>query len=198
MSKFGLIYAGAQKNVGPSGVTIVIVREDLLSSALPICPTSLNYKITSDNMSLYNTPPSWSIYITGLVFEWLKKQGGLSVIADRNAAKSKLLYDRLDASKFFFAPVSKNARSSMNVVFLVGDFTASTDKQDNNYCATRGKFAVNAKLQAEFVALCKQNNLVGVEGHRSVGGMRVSLYNAVSLDDVKVLVDVMAQFEKNK
>jgi len=174
VTKYGLIYAGVQKNVGPAGVQIVIIREDLLREDLPSwCPTMLNYKIHADNDSLYNTPPAYGIYICGLVFKWLKKQGGLSAIKEYNEKKAKILYDFLDNSKLFKGTVEKNSRSLMNVPFVTG----------------------SDELDKKFIEEAKNEGLVQLKGHRSVGGMRASIYNAMPIEGVKALVEFMAKFE---
>ncbi|HUY03607.1 MAG TPA: 3-phosphoserine/phosphohydroxythreonine transaminase [Rhodocyclaceae bacterium] len=174
VSKYGLIYAGAQKNIGPAGLTIVIVREDLIGCAVPTPPAMLDYKSYADNDSMFNTPPTYAIYIAGLVFQWLKKQGGLAAIERQNIAKSKLLYDFLDRSQFFKNPVAKTDRSRMNVPFTLAD----------------------AALDEEFLKGAKARGMVQLKGHRSVGGMRASIYNAVSLSGVQALVDYMGEFER--
>jgi len=176
VSDFGLIYAGAQKNMGPAGLTIVIVREDLLGNVMAIAPTMFDYKTIADNDSMYNTPPTYAIYICGLIMEWLLSIGGVEEIEKRNHKKADLLYGYLDQSKLFKAVVKKPAdRSIMNVTFVTGD----------------------KDLDAKFVAEAKEHGLIGVKGHRSVGGMRASIYNAVPFEAVKALVDFMGEFEKN-
>ncbi len=174
VKKFGLIYAGAQKNIAPAGVTIVIVKKDLLGKALPICPTMLNYEIQAKNDSLYNTPPCFSIYMAMLVFRWLKKLGGVKEIQKINEEKAKLLYDFIDNSSFYTNNVNKKDRSLMNVPFV---------------CKTE-------ELNAKFVDEAKANGLVSLKGHRLVGGMRASIYNAMPIEGVKKLVEFMAKFEK--
>lgn len=174
VSRFGLIFAGAQKNIGPAGVTIVIVREDLVGHAATNTPTLLDYKTHVDNASLYNTPPCYSIYIAGLVFEWIKEKGGVSAIAKINHQKAKLLYDYLDSSKLFKSPVQKENRSIMNVPFVTG----------------------KAELDAQFIAEASQRGLKTLKGHRTVGGMRASIYNAMPIEGVKTLVEFMREFEK--
>ena len=175
VTKYGLIYAGVQKNVGPAGVQIVIIREDLLRDDLPSwCPTMLNYKTHADNDSLYNTPPAYGIYICGLVFKWLKKQGGLTAIKEYNEKKAKILYDFLDSSKLFKGTVEKSSRSLMNVPFITG----------------------SDELDKKFIEEAKNAGLVQLKGHRSVGGMRASIYNAMPIEGVQALVDFMAKFEK--
>lgn len=174
VARYGLLYGGVQKNVGPAGVTIVIVRDDLVADPLPICPTVLSYQVAAKNGSLYNTPPCWNIYLCGLVFAWLREQGGLEAIGARNHEKAALLYDRIDASRLFRGTAERASRSPMNVTF-------TTD---------------NPELDAAFVAGAQKAGLGGLKGHRSVGGMRASLYNAVSIEGVRQLVAYMDAFEK--
>ena len=174
VSKYGLIYAGAQKNIGPAGVTIVIVREDLLGQVLPGTPTLLDYKTQADNESMYNTPPTYAIYIAGLVFKMLKAKGGLAAMEQANRAKAKVLYDFLDTSSFFLSPVAKENRSLMNVPFTLK----------------------NAELDEEFLKGAKARNLAQLKGHKSVGGMRASIYNAMPIEGVQALVEYMTAFEK--
>ena len=174
VSKFGLIYAGAQKNLGPSGVTIVIIREDLIGYAMDITPTMLDYKTHADSDSLYNTPPTYGIYICKLVFEWIKEQGGVASIQKHNEEKAQVLYDYLDRSQLFKGTVDKKDRSLMNVPFITGD----------------------SELDAKFVKAAAANGMVELKGHRSVGGMRASIYNAMPIEGVKKLVEFMEQFEK--
>lgn len=174
VSQFGMIYAGAQKNIGPSGLVVVIVREDLLGRARSACPTMLDYKVAADNGSMYNTPATFSWYLSGLVFEWLKEQGGLEEMERRNRAKKELLYGAIDASDFYTNPIAENARSWMNVPFRLAD----------------------EKLDKAFLAGAEARGLLNLKGHRSVGGMRASIYNAVGLDAVQALVAYMAEFEK--
>ncbi|MBQ6973088.1 MAG: 3-phosphoserine/phosphohydroxythreonine transaminase [Synergistaceae bacterium] len=175
VSRYGVIWGGVQKNVGPAGVTIVIIRDDLITEdVMPFTPTMLKYKTHADSKSLYNTPPCYNIYICGLVFKWLKKLGGTEAIHEINKAKAGLLYDYLDGSKMFHGTVDKKDRSLMNVPFVTGD----------------------KALDAEFVAEAEKAGLRNIKGHRSVGGMRASLYNAMPLDGVKALVDFMAGFER--
>ncbi|MDD1508318.1 3-phosphoserine/phosphohydroxythreonine transaminase [Pseudomonas sp. CNPSo 3701] len=176
ISKFGLIYAGAQKNIGPSGLVVAIIREDLLGRARSSCPTMLNYKIAADNGSMYNTPATFSWYLSGLVFEWLKEQGGVAAMEQRNKAKKDLLYKVIDASEFYSNPIAKNARSWMNVPFRLAD----------------------ERLDKPFLAGADARGLLNLKGHRSVGGMRASIYNAVGLDAVEALVAYMAEFEKER
>lgn len=172
VSQYGLIYAGAQKNIGPAGLTLVIVREDLIGQAMPTPPTMLDYKIHADNDSMYNTPPTYAIYIAGLVFQWLKQQGGLAVMEKRNAEKAKVLYDYLDASDFYSNPVRQPDRSRMNVPFTLK----------------------NAALDEEFIKGAQARGMQQLKGHRSVGGMRASIYNAMPLDGVRKLVAYMEEF----
>jgi len=173
VSKFGLIYGGAQKNIGPSGVTLVIVREDLLGHALPFTPDAFNYTIQAAADSMYNTPPTYAIYIAGLVFKHVKALGGLAAMEAHNAAKAKVLYDFLDASRFFSNPIAPEARSLMNVPF----------------------FLKNPALDDAFLKGAQDRGLVQLKGHRSVGGMRASLYNAMSLEGVQALVAYLKDFE---
>ena len=174
VSRYGLIYAGAQKNMGPSGVTVVIVRDDLIGQALPITPSAFDYKQQSDADSMLNTPPAYAIYIAGLVFQWLKKQGGLPAIELHNRAKAALLYDYLDSSDFYTSPIAKDDRSLMNVPFKLRD----------------------DKLDADFLTGAEAHRMQQLKGHRSVGGMRASIYNAMSLEGVKALVAYMKDFEQ--
>ena len=173
VSDFGLIHAGVQKNVGPAGVQIVIVREDLIPDDLPGVPTMLRLKTQADAGSLYNTPNCWGIYVCGLVFKWLKRMGGLEAMAERNRDKAALLYDYLDESELFSSTVAPRDRSLMNVPFVTGDAT----------------------LDAEFVAEATKAGLVNLKGHRSVGGMRASIYNAMPREGVETLVAFMKGFE---
>ncbi len=174
VTKYGLIHAGVQKNVGPSGVQIVIVREDLIPEDLPGVPTMLRFKTQADKGSLYNTPNCYGIYICGLVFKWIEQLGGLEAMKERNEKKAKLLYDFLDESKLFHGTVEPKDRSIMNVPFVTG-----SDEMDK-----------------KFIAEATKHGLANVKGHRSVGGMRASIYNAMPYEGVKALVDFMAEFEK--
>ena len=174
VSKFGLIYAGAQKNIGPAGLTIVIVREDLLGQTVAGTPTMFDYKIHADNESMYNTPPTYGMYIAGLVFQWLKKLGGLASMERHNREKAALLYDYLDGTDFYKSPVARANRSLMNVPFTLHD--AGLDEAFLKGAATRG--------------------LLQLKGHRSVGGMRASIYNAMPREGVLALVEYMREFEK--
>lgn len=173
VKKFGLIYAGAQKNIAPAGVTIVIVRKDLLGKALPICPTMLNYAIQDKNNSLYNTPPCFPIYIAMLVFRHLKSLGGVPAMQKINEEKAKILYDFIDNSSFYRNDVNKKDRSLMNVPFV----------------------SPSPELDAKFVAEAGKEGLVSLKGHRLVGGMRASIYNAMPIEGVKKLVEFMKKFE---
>ncbi len=174
VERYGLIHAGVQKNVGPAGVQVVIVREDLLSDDLPGVPTMLRFKTHADKGSLYNTPPCYGIYICGLVFKWIKGHGGLAGMKARNEAKARLLYGFLDESEMFSGTVEPAYRSLMNVPFVTGD----------------------AELDARFIAEAGAAGLANVKGHRSVGGMRASIYNAMPLEGVQALVDFMREFER--
>ena len=174
VTKFGLIYAGAQKNIGPAGLTIVIVRDDLLGETVKGTPTMFDYKIAADNDSMYNTPPTYAIYIAGLVFKMLKAKGGIAAMEAVNRAKAKLLYDALDASSFYASPVDVDNRSLMNIPFTLKD----------------------AALDDEFIKGAKARGMVQIKGHRSVGGMRASIYNAMPVEGVQALVDWMKAFEK--
>lgn len=175
ITRFGLIYAGAQKNMGPAGLTVVIVREDLLGTTVPGTPTMFDYKIHADNDSMYNTPPTYPMYIAGLVFEWLKKKGGLAAMEKINVAKAKLLYDLLDTTDFYHCPVARPDRSRMNVPFTLKD----------------------TALDGEFLKQAQARGLIQLKGHRSVGGMRASIYNAMPLEGVTVLVEFMKEFASN-
>jgi len=177
VSKFGLIYAGAQKNIGPAGVTLVIVREDLVGHADARLPTMLDYKIHADNESMYNTPPTYGIYMAGLVFQWLKKNGGIAAMEANNIAKANLLYAAIDGSNGFYnCPVNKADRSRMNVPFTLKD----------------------ANLDGDFLKQADARGLLQLKGHRSVGGMRASIYNAMPLAGVQALVDFMNEFARSK
>jgi len=175
VSKFGMLYGGAQKNVAPAGVTICIIREDLLGKARDICPTMFNYQIHADNGSMFNTPPCYNIYMTKLVLEWIKNEiGGLEKMKELNEKKAKLLYDFLDSSEMFKGTVVPEDRSLMNVPFITGD----------------------EELDAKFVAAAKEAGFVNLKGHRSVGGMRASIYNAMPYEGVEKLVAFMKKFEE--
>ena len=175
-SRVGLAFGGAQKNLGPAGLTLVIVREDLIGHALPHCPSAFDYKLVADNQSMYNTPPTYSIYIAGLVFQWLKKNGGIAAMEQRNIAKAQLLYDFLDSSSLFENRVAKDCRSRMNVPFFLRD---------------------ESRNEA-FLAGAKAANLLQLKGHKSVGGMRASIYNAMPIEGVQALVAYMREFEKTQ
>ncbi len=172
VTKFGVIYAGAQKNVAPAGLTLVIAREDLLGNARDITPSMLDWKLMTDNDSMYNTPPCYSIYMAGLVFEWLLSIGGLDEMKKRNEKKAKLLYDYLDSQDYYIAPVEKASRSMMNVTFVTG----------------------NEDLDKKFAKEAAENGLKNLKGHRSVGGMRASIYNAMPYEGVEKLVAFMKDF----
>ena len=174
VTKYGMIYGGVQKNIGPAGVVIAIIREDLISDdVMPFTPTMLKYKTHADNGSMYNTPPAYGIYICGKVFQWLKKQGGLTAMKAYNEKKAKVLYDFLDSSKMFKGTVEKKDRSLMNVPFVTGD----------------------KDLDAKFVKEAEAAGFVNLKGHRTVGGMRASIYNAMPIEGVEKLVAFMADFE---
>jgi phosphoserine aminotransferase len=174
VSRFGVIYAGAQKNVGPAGLTIVIVREDLIGGADDKVPAMMNYATHAENGSMYNTPPTYSWYLAGLVFAWLKAQGGLARMGEINQRKAAMLYDAIDASDFYNNPVEKPYRSWMNVPFTLAD----------------------AELDGKFLEEAAAAGLETLKGHRSIGGMRASIYNAMPEEGVKALVDFMAEFER--
>ena len=175
VSKFGLIYAGAQKNMSAAGLTVVIVREDLLGKSRPETPTMLDYKTMADNDSMYNTPPCYCIYIAKLVYEWILGLGGLEAMRAHNAKKAALLYDYLDSQEYYIAPVAKDSRSMMNVTFVTGD----------------------AELDKKFASEAASAGLQNLKGHRSVGGMRASIYNAMPIEGVEKLVAFMKEFAKN-
>lgn len=175
ITKYGLIHAGVQKNVGPAGVQVIIIREDLIREDLPAwCPTMLKYKTHADNDSLYNTPPAYGIYICGLVFKWLKKLGGLEKMKEINEKKAAILYNFLDNSKLFKGTVEKGSRSLMNVPFITGD----------------------EEMDKKFIAQAAAAGLVQLKGHRSVGGMRASIYNAMPIEGVQALVEFMKKIEQ--
>lgn len=174
VSKFGVIYAGAQKNIGPAGLTIVIVREDLIGETIPGTPTMFDYKIHADNDSMYNTPPTYAMYIAGLVFKWLKGKGGLAEMEKINIRKADMLYGYLDSTDFYHSPIALENRSRMNVPFRIRD----------------------ASLDAAFLEKAGQNGLLQLKGHKLVGGMRASIYNAMPIEGVAALVDFMKDFEK--
>lgn len=175
VSKFGVIYAGAQKNMAPAGLTVVIVREDLIGKSLPETPTMLDYKVMADNGSMYNTPPCYSIYMAKLVYEWIISIGGLSEMKKRNEKKAALLYSYLDSQNYYKAPVEKSCRSMMNVTFVTGD----------------------PELDKKFAKEADARGLKNLKGHRSVGGMRASIYNAMPYEGVEALVSFMKEFAKN-
>ncbi len=174
VSRYGLIYGGAQKNIGPAGVTIVIVRDDLLGQALPVTPTVFNYKTQAENDSMSNTPATYGIYVAGLVFQWLKKLGGLSKMEQINRAKAGFLYDYLDQTEFYHSPVAKDDRSLMNIPFTLR----------------------SADLDKAFLKETEAAGLTQLKGHRSVGGMRASIYNAMPIEGVQALVQCMREFER--
>lgn len=174
VSKFGMLYAGAQKNLAPAGVTIVIIRKDLLGNAMDITPTMLNYVTHSENGSMFNTPPTYTIYVAGLVLKWIKKMGGLEAMKELNEKKAAILYNFLDNSKMFKGTVVPKDRSLMNVPFVTG----------------------NEELDKKFVAEAKAAGFINLKGHRSVGGMRASIYNAMPLEGVEKLVAFMQKFEE--
>jgi len=172
VSKYGVMFAGAQKNIGPAGLTLVIVRDDLLGHALPICPSAFNWKTVADHDSMYNTPPTYAIYIAGLVFAHLKRQGGVAAMEQQNIAKAKLLYAALDCDDFYANRVALDSRSRMNVPFYLGDETRNE----------------------QFLAGAKARGLLQLKGHKSVGGMRASIYNAMPIQGVQALVDYLNEF----
>lgn len=174
VSRYGLIYAGAQKNIGPAGLTIVIVRDDLIGQAQPGTPTMLDYKIHADHDSMYNTPPTYAIYIAGLVFKWLKARAGLVAMEKTNILKSAMLYDYLDASDFYNSPVAPADRSRMNIPFTLK----------------------NTALDGAFLEQARQHGLLQLKGHKLVGGMRASLYNAMPVEGVQALLQFMQEFER--
>jgi len=173
-SRVGLAFGGAQKNLGPAGLTLVVVRDDLLGHALPVCPSAFDYKNVADAGSMFNTPPTYAIYMAGLVFQWLKRQGGMAAIEARNRAKAALLYETIDSSGLYLNRVAPVCRSRMNVPFFLRD----------------------ERLNADFLAGAQARGLLQLKGHKSVGGMRASLYNAMPLAGVQALVDYMREFEK--
>ena len=174
VSRYGLIYAGAQKNVGPAGLAIVIVREDLIGQALPGTPSIFDYKVQAEHDSMFNTPPTYAVYLAGLVFQWVKKTGGLMRMEELNLAKARLIYDYLDQTEFYHSPVAKEDRSRMNVPFTLR----------------------NDALDGAFLKEAAGNGLAELKGHRSVGGMRASIYNAMPLEGVQALVAFMREFER--
>jgi phosphoserine aminotransferase len=172
VSQYGVIFAGAQKNIGPAGLTLVIVRDDLLDAALPACPSAFHWKTVAEHDSMFNTPPTYAIYIAGLVFDWLKRQGGVAAMEQRNIEKARLLYDALDADDFYQNRVAKEYRSRMNVPFYLRD----------------------ESLNDKFLAGAKARGLLQLKGHKSVGGMRASIYNAMPIEGVQALVDYLNEF----
>lgn len=174
VGQFGLIYAGAQKNIGPSGLTVVIVREDLIGRARPETPLVFNYRVIADNQSMLNTPPTFAWYMAGLVFKWLKREGGLNAMATRNRIKAQTLYAAIDASQLYGNPVAKDARSWMNVTFTLN----------------------KPELESAFLAEAAAAHLHGLKGHRVLGGMRASIYNAMPLAGVEALSAFMREFER--
>ena len=175
-SRVGLAFGGAQKNVGPAGLTLVVVRQDLLGHALPHCPSAFDYKLVADNQSMYNTPPTYAIYIAGLVLQWLKREGGVAVMQTRNQAKAALLYAAIDRSALYQNKVARNCRSRMNVPFVLRD---------------------ESRNEA-FLAGARAHGLLGLKGHKAVGGMRASIYNAMPMAGVQALVDYLQEFEKTQ
>jgi phosphoserine aminotransferase len=173
VTRYGLIYCGAQKNIGPAGLTIVIVREDLIGNALPITPSAFDLKQQSDNDSMFNTPPTYAVYIAGLVFQWIKDQGGLKAMEKHNRTKAAVLYDYLDSTTFYSSPIAKDDRSLMNVPFKLRD----------------------ESLDEAFLKGAQARKMIQLKGHRSVGGMRASMYNAMPLEGVQALVAYMKEFE---
>ena len=174
VAKYGLVYGGAQKNIGPAGLTIVIVRDDLLGGALPITPSAFDYTLQAASDSMLNTPPTYAIYIAGLVFNWIKARGGLAAMEAHNRAKAALLYDLLDATSFYTSPVAREDRSLMNVPFRLRD----------------------PALDTTFLKGAEARRMLQLKGHRSVGGMRASIYNAMPIEGVQALVDYMKEFER--
>ena len=172
-TRVGLAFGGAQKNLGPAGLTLVVVREDLLDRALPICPSAFTYKTVADNQSMFNTPPTYSMYIAGLVFKWLKAQGGIAAMEARNIAKAQLLYDAIDSSSLYVNRVATNCRSRMNVPFYLRD----------------------ESLNEAFLNGAREHRLLQLKGHKSVGGMRASIYNAMPIEGVQALVTYLREFE---
>ena len=175
-SRVGLAFGGAQKNLGPAGLTLVVVREDLLGHALEACPSAFNYQMVADNQSMFNTPPTYGIYMAGLVFDWLKRQGGIPAMEARNIAKAKRLYDAIDRSQLYFNKVNPACRSRMNVPFYLRD----------------------ESLNDAFLAGARAKGLLQLKGHKSVGGMRASIYNAMPMEGVQALVDYLREFETQR
>jgi len=176
IARYGVLYGGAQKNVGMAGLTVVIVREDLLDRSIAACPSAFEWKTIAQNNSMYNTPPTYAIYIAGLVFQWLKRQGGIAEMEQRNIEKARLLYQTIDASAFYHNPVQADARSRMNVPFTLADESRN----------------------AAFLEGAARRGLTQLKGHKSVGGMRASIYNAMPIEGVRALVDYMRDFEKEQ
>lgn len=175
-SRVGLAFGGAQKNLGPAGLTLVVAREDLLGHALTVCPSAFDYRTVADNQSMYNTPPTYAIYMAGLVLQWLKRQGGIAAMENRNKAKAALLYDAIDSSELYQNKVARNCRSRMNIPFLLRD----------------------EGLNEAFLAGARAHGLLQLKGHKSVGGMRASIYNAMPIEGVQALVDYMRAFEQTQ
>jgi phosphoserine aminotransferase len=175
-SRVGLAFGGAQKNLGPAGLTLVVVREDLLGHALEACPSAFNYRLVADNQSMFNTPPTYSIYMAGLVFDWLKRQGGIPAMEARNIAKAKLLYEAIDGSQLYFNKVNPGCRSRMNIPFYLRD----------------------ESLNDAFLAGAGAHGLLQLKGHKSVGGMRASIYNAMPVEGVQALVNYLREFETQR
>lgn len=173
-SRVGLAFGGAQKNLGPAGLTLVVVRDDLLGHAMDICPSAFNYRTVADNRSMYNTPPTYSIYMAGLTFQWLKRQGGVAAMEQRNIAKAQLLYDCIDGSQLYVNRVDRAVRSRMNIPFFLRDGSRND----------------------AFLAGAQARGLLQLKGHKSVGGMRASLYNAMPLEGVQALVNYLREFEQ--
>jgi len=173
-SRIGLAFAGAQKNLGPAGLTVVVVREDLLGHALPVCPSAFDYKLVADNQSMFNTPPTYAIYIAGLVLQWIRRQGGVAALEQRNIAKARLLYDTIDQSGLYENRVDPACRSRMNVPFFLQDESRND----------------------AFLAGAREHGLLSLKGHKSLGGMRASIYNAMPIEGVQALVDYMREFER--
>jgi phosphoserine aminotransferase len=173
-SRVGLAFGGAQKNLGPAGLTLVVVREDLLGHAMSACPSAFNYQMVADNQSMFNTPPTYGIYMAGLVFQWLKRQGGIPAMEARNIAKAQLLYSAIDGSQFYVNKVHPDCRSRMNIPFYLRD----------------------EGLNDAFLSGARDRGLLQLKGHKSVGGMRASLYNAMPMEGVQALVDYLREFEK--
>ena len=175
-TRVGLAFGGAQKNLGPAGLTLVVVREDLLGRALPMCPSAFDYRVVADNQSMYNTPPTYAIYMAGLVFQWLKRQGGIAAMELRNQAKAALLYGAIDSSQLYLNKVAPDCRSRMNVPFFLRD----------------------ESLNEAFLTGARDHGLLQLKGHKSVGGMRASIYNAMPIEGVQALVDYMRHFETTR